>query len=136
MPPAGLRGREGIMQPAGWGLASALFSSAPARRPAWDGRWLKGNRCRRTLAGAEAAEAGWAILVKEAVANGRLAAGGDKAGPSSQLARLATAHGLTPDAIALAAALAKPWAAVVLSGAVTREQLAENLTGADGHYQD
>ena len=29
--------------------------------------------------------------------------------------------------MALAAALAKPWAAVVLSGAVTREQLAANL---------
>jgi aryl-alcohol dehydrogenase-like predicted oxidoreductase len=78
-------------------------------------------------AAAQAAEAGWAILIKEAVANGRLAPGGDKAGPSSPLARIADAHGLTPDAIALAAALAKPWAAVVLSGAVTREQLTANL---------
>jgi aryl-alcohol dehydrogenase-like predicted oxidoreductase len=78
-------------------------------------------------AAAEAAEAGWAILIKEAVANGRLAAGGDQAGPSSRLGRLAAAHGLTPDAIALAAALGKPWAAVVLSGAVTRGQLAANL---------
>jgi aryl-alcohol dehydrogenase-like predicted oxidoreductase len=79
-------------------------------------------------AAAEAAEAGWAILIKEAVANGRLAPGGDGAGPSSRLARLAAARGLTPDAIALAAALAQPWASVVLSGAVTCEQLAENLT--------
>jgi aryl-alcohol dehydrogenase-like predicted oxidoreductase len=79
-------------------------------------------------AAAEAAEAGWAILIKEAVANGRLAPGGDKAGPSSPLARLAAAHGLTPDAMALAAALANPWAVLVLSGAVTREQLAENLS--------
>ncbi len=78
-------------------------------------------------AAAEAAEAGWAILIKEAVANGRLTPGGDKAGPSSRLSRLAAAHGLTPDATALAAALAKPWATVVLSGAVTREQLAANL---------
>jgi aryl-alcohol dehydrogenase-like predicted oxidoreductase len=78
-------------------------------------------------AAAEAAEAGWAVLIKEAVANGRLAPGGDKAGPSSRLARLAAAHGLTPDAIALAAALARPWAAVVLSGAVTRAQLTANL---------
>jgi aryl-alcohol dehydrogenase-like predicted oxidoreductase len=78
-------------------------------------------------AAAEAAEAGWAVLVKEAVANGRLAPGGDKAGPSSPLARLAAAHGLTPDAIAVAAALARPWAAVVLSGAVTPGQLAANL---------
>ena len=78
-------------------------------------------------AAAEAAEAGWAILIKEAVANGRLAPGGDKAEPSSRLARLAGERGLTPDAIALAAALARPWAAVVLSGAVTREQLTANL---------
>jgi aryl-alcohol dehydrogenase-like predicted oxidoreductase len=78
-------------------------------------------------AAAEAAEAGWAVLIKEAVANGRLAPGGDMAGPDSRLGRLAAARGLTPDAIALAAALAKPWAAVVLSGAVTREQLAANL---------
>jgi aryl-alcohol dehydrogenase-like predicted oxidoreductase len=78
-------------------------------------------------AAAEAAAAGWAILIKEAVANGRLAPGGDEAGPSSRLGRLAAARGLTPDAIALAAALTKPWAAVVLSGAVTGEQLAANL---------
>ncbi len=79
-------------------------------------------------AAAEAAAAGWAILIKEAVANGRLAPGGDAAGPSTQLARVAAAHRLTPDAIALAAALANPWAAVVLSGAVTTDQLAANLS--------
>jgi len=78
-------------------------------------------------AAAEAAEAGWAILVKEAVANGRLAPGGDKSGQSSPLARLASAHAVTPDAIAVAAALANPWATVVLSGAVTCAQLTANL---------
>jgi aryl-alcohol dehydrogenase-like predicted oxidoreductase len=90
-------------------------------------------------AAAEAAAAGWAVLIKEAVANGRLAPGGDKAGPSSPLARLAAARGVTPDAIAMAAALAKPWAAVVLSGAVTRAQLAANLMAlaiTDGHDPD
>ena len=75
-------------------------------------------------AAAEAAAAGWAILVKEAVANGRLTAAG---GPPAPLTALATAHGVTEDAIALAAALAQPWASVVLSGAVTRAQLDENL---------
>ena len=39
----------------------------------------------------------------------------------------AAARGVTEDAIALAFALAQPWAAVVLSGAVTRAQLDENL---------
>ncbi len=80
-------------------------------------------------AAADAAAAGWAILIKEVVANGRLAPGGDQAGPHSPLARLATEHGLTPDAVAVAAALANPWATVVLSGAVTRAQLTDNLAG-------
>ena len=76
-------------------------------------------------AAAEAAAAGWAVLVKEAVANGRLTASG---GPPASLTALAAARGVTEDAIALAAALAQPWAAVVLSGAVTPAQLDENLT--------
>src|SRR6185437_12712136 len=75
-------------------------------------------------AAAEAAGAGWAILVKEAVANGRLTAAG---GPPAPLTAMAAARGVTEDAIALAAALAQPWASVVLSGAVTRAQLEENL---------
>jgi aryl-alcohol dehydrogenase-like predicted oxidoreductase len=75
-------------------------------------------------AAAEAAAAGWAVLVKEAVANGRLTAAG---GPPTPLTALAAARGVTEDAIALAAALAQPWASVVLSGAVTRAQLDENL---------
>jgi aryl-alcohol dehydrogenase-like predicted oxidoreductase len=72
-------------------------------------------------AAAEAAAAGWAVLVKEAVANGRLTPAGGAP------AALAAARGVTEDAIALAAALAQPWASVVLSGAVTRAQLDENL---------
>jgi len=75
-------------------------------------------------AAAEAAAAGWAVLVKEAVANGRLTAAG---GPPARLTALAAERGVTEDAIALAAALAQPWASVVLSGAVTRAQLEENL---------
>src|SRR5580700_7698167 len=75
-------------------------------------------------AAAEAAAAGWAVLVKEAVANGRLTAAG---APPASLTSLAAARGVGEDAIALAAALAQPWASVVLSGAVTRAQLAENL---------
>lgn len=79
-------------------------------------------------AAADAAAAGWAVLIKEAVANGRLAPGGNAAGPASPLARHAAAEGATTDALAIAAALAQPWAAVVLSGAVSVEQLHANLT--------
>jgi aryl-alcohol dehydrogenase-like predicted oxidoreductase len=76
-------------------------------------------------AAAEAAAAGWPVLVKEAVANGRLAPGGSA---PAVLSELATARGVTDDAIALAAVLANPWATVVLSGAVTTDQLQSNLT--------
>ena len=74
-------------------------------------------------AAAEAASAGWAVLVKEGVANGRLTPG-----PAPEpVTALAQARGVTADAIALAAALARPWASVVLSGAVTESQLTANL---------
>ena len=78
-------------------------------------------------AAAEAADAGWTILVKEALANGRLAPGGDPGGPPAEVTALARARDVTVDAIAIAAALANPWASVVLSGAVTPGQLHANL---------
>ncbi|MGH2636258.1 MAG: aldo/keto reductase [Actinomycetota bacterium] len=70
---------------------------------------------------AEAHGAGWGILVKEAMANGRLGPRGD-----GLLEGLAEAHAAGVDAVALAVALANPWADVVLSGAVTPEQLGSN----------
>jgi aryl-alcohol dehydrogenase-like predicted oxidoreductase len=78
-------------------------------------------------AAAEAAAAGWTILIKEALGNGRLAPGDGPDGPPAQIAEIAAARGVTADAIALAAALANPWASVVLSGAVTSRQLRANL---------
>jgi aryl-alcohol dehydrogenase-like predicted oxidoreductase len=79
-------------------------------------------------AAADAAQAGWAVLVKESVANGRLAPGGDAAGAESPLGRAAAEAGVTTDAVAIAAALAEPWATVVLSGAVSAAQLDANMT--------
>jgi aryl-alcohol dehydrogenase-like predicted oxidoreductase len=79
-------------------------------------------------AAAQAAHAGWAVLIKEAVANGRLAPGGDAAGPQAPLGVAAAAAGVTPDALAMGAALAQPWATAVLSGAVSPAQLEANLT--------
>ena len=58
---------------------------------------------------AEAHDAGWGVIVKEALANGRLA---------------------SQDQIAIAAALANPWVDVVLSGAVTVDQLRSNVMAA------
>ncbi len=78
-------------------------------------------------AAAEAAQAGWAVLIKEAVANGRLAPGGDATGPGSPLGATEAGACVTPDAIAISAALAQPWATIVLSGAVSAAQLQSNV---------
>jgi aryl-alcohol dehydrogenase-like predicted oxidoreductase len=67
--------------------------------------------------------AGLGVIVKEAVANGRLTARGDV----PQLIDAAAQAGLSADALALAAVLAQPWADVVLSGAATADILASNL---------
>lgn len=69
----------------------------------------------------EAHEAGWFVVVKEAMANGRLVA------ENSELAALADSAGFGRDALALAVALAQPWADVVLSGAATVAQLEQNI---------
>jgi len=75
---------------------------------------------------AEARAAGWGVIVKEAVANGRLTPHGQ--GPAAAvLGRVAARHGTGVDAVALAAVLANPWVDVVLSGAVTPAQLTSNL---------
>ena len=67
--------------------------------------------------------AGWRVVVKEGVANGRLAVDVPPA-----LAAVAAAKGTGPDAVALGAAAAQPWCDVVLSGAVTPDQLRSNAT--------
>ncbi len=72
---------------------------------------------------ARAHEAGWLVVVKEAVANGRLTPAGDE----PPAAALAAADGQALDAFASGVARAQPWSEVVLSGAVTAAQLASNL---------
>ncbi|KUO14512.1 aldo/keto reductase [Streptomyces dysideae] len=72
---------------------------------------------------AEAHEAGLTVIVKEAMANGRLA---DPHAPDA-LKAVAAETGLGCDAVALALVLRQPWAGVVLSGAATVTQLASNL---------
>jgi aryl-alcohol dehydrogenase-like predicted oxidoreductase len=71
-------------------------------------------------------EAGWLVVVKEGVANGRLA--GVEA--PAALRDAADSLNVTPDALALAMALAQPWSPTVLSGAVTLSQLDANLAAA------
>ncbi|MBA3263226.1 MAG: aldo/keto reductase [Thermoleophilaceae bacterium] len=81
---------------------------------------------------ARAHEAGLRVLVKEALANGRLAA----RGADQTLAATARERGASEDAVALGAALARPWADVVLSGAATVAQLESNLAALDLAWDD
>jgi aryl-alcohol dehydrogenase-like predicted oxidoreductase len=76
---------------------------------------------------AEAHAAGARVIVKEAVANGRLAPGGQDGDSARRVAAVAAELGLPVDRLAIAAALAQPWASVVLSGAVDAQQLASNV---------
>jgi len=91
---------------------------------------------------AEAKAAGWGVIVKEALANGRLATfppPAALAAPGSPASRarpwpLESVAGrlhCAADAVAIAAALAQPWSDVILSGAVSPEQLAGNLAAVD-----
>ena len=81
---------------------------------------------------ARAHAAGLEVYVKEALANGRLA---DRGG-NAVLAAAARERDTGPDAIALAAALAQPWAGVVLSGAATVAQLESNLMARELAWRD
>jgi aryl-alcohol dehydrogenase-like predicted oxidoreductase len=83
---------------------------------------------------AEAHHAGMGVIVKEALANGRLTDRNDDAEFSTKrriLEREANRIGCSFDALAMAAALAQPWADVVLSGAATRDQVHSNLRAMD-----
>jgi aryl-alcohol dehydrogenase-like predicted oxidoreductase len=81
---------------------------------------------------ARAHEAGLYVMVKEALANGRLTARGSV----PALAETARERGTTEDAVALAAALAQPWADLVLSGAATESQLRSNLVARELVWDD
>ena len=89
-------------------------------RPAASTPCRRRGTCSSRSAGpalARAHAAGLRVIVKEALANGRLTQrGGGEPGIAEQ---------------AIAAALAQPWADVVLSGAATIEHLHANLAAAD-----
>jgi aryl-alcohol dehydrogenase-like predicted oxidoreductase len=90
------------------------------------------HECAAAGALARAREAGLYVMVKEALANGRLTARG--ANPA--LGRAARERGTTEDALALSAALAQPWVDLVLSGAATVAQLRSNLAARELAWDD
>jgi aryl-alcohol dehydrogenase-like predicted oxidoreductase len=80
---------------------------------------------------AAAHDAGLGVMIKEALANGRLTAREDPDGP---LAAAARERATTPDALALAAVLAQGWVDVALSGAATAGQVRSNLAALDVNW--
>lgn len=76
----------------------------------------------------QASDAGWIVIIKEALANGRLSDRGD---PPAGLRDVAAAHHVGVDAIAISVALAQPFTNVVLSGASTCDQLRSNVTARE-----
>ncbi len=87
----------------------------------------------------EARLAGMGIIIKEALANGRLTPRNPDPAFAGQLNRLqqeADRLSTTVDALALAAALAQPWADVVLSGAAVVEQVRSNAAAVEVQWDD
>jgi aryl-alcohol dehydrogenase-like predicted oxidoreductase len=87
----------------------------------------------------EAQQAGMGVIVKEALANGRLTERNHAPEFAEQrrvLAQLAQRRQCTVDALAIAAVLAQPWADVVLSGAATVEHLQANLAALEVRWDD
>ncbi len=82
----------------------------------------------------DAHQAGMGVIVKEALANGRLTPRNDE--PKFQkkremLERVAANYETTIDAIALAAILKQPWVDIVLSGAATVDHIGSNVKALD-----
>ena len=86
-----------------------------------------------------AAAAGLGVIVKEALANGRLTEANQAPEFDRQRKRLqqeAQRLATTVDALAIAAALAQPWASVVLSGAAATSHLVSNLRATEVIWDD
>ena len=102
-----------------------MLSEKAFGRVATDGRVRP-----RSPALEEARAAGLGVIVKEALANGRLTARNNDPAFAARRRRLeeeAARFGVSLDALALAAVLVRPWLDVVLSGAAAVDQLRSNL---------
>ncbi|WP_322521394.1 aldo/keto reductase [Guyparkeria halophila] len=132
------------------GVAIGLTTSGPAQaetlarameveiegRPLFDAVQATANLFEPSVLGQleKASEAGMAVIIKEAVANGRLTARNDrpKDAPALQtLDAVAGRHGVGRDALAIGWLLDHPFVDMVLSGAGNAEQLGSNLRALD-----
>jgi aryl-alcohol dehydrogenase-like predicted oxidoreductase len=87
----------------------------------------------------DAYDAGMKVVVKESLANGRLTQAnrdeGDLLYPSvARIRELAERRGTNVETLALAAALTRPWASFVLSGAATVDQIRSTVVALDFAY--
>jgi aryl-alcohol dehydrogenase-like predicted oxidoreductase len=87
----------------------------------------------------EARDAGMKVVVKESLANGRLTQGNrdkdDVLFPAvARIRELAESRGTTIEMLALAAAVARPWADVGLTGAATVGQIQSNVAALELAY--
>ncbi len=118
-----------------------------ALRAEWEGKRLfdtvqaTWNPLEPSAAGALALahSEGVGVILKEVLANGRLTRRNDDPsfGPSWRtLTQHAERLQTTAEALAFAAALARPWADIVLSGAATEAQLQDNLSALSVAWDD
>jgi aryl-alcohol dehydrogenase-like predicted oxidoreductase len=89
----------------------------------------------------DAHDAGMKVVVKESLANGRLTHGNrnedEVVFPAvAWIRELAEARGTTVDMLALGAALARPWADIVLTGAATVAQIQSNVAALELPYDN
>ncbi len=85
---------------------------------------------------AEAHNAGMGVIIKEAVANGRLTARNSELAVVNPMRAQAERLETTIDALAMAAVLAQPWCDIVLSGAATVEHLRSNVVAENVAWDD
>ena len=133
------RGIRAGLSVSGAGQAIAIRRSFEVRRdgePVFDSVQATWNLLERGAESAltDAHDAGMRVVVKESLANGRLTQGNRRADEAlspavAEIREVAEGRGTTVELLALRAALARPWANVVLTGAATVAQI-ESSAGA------
>jgi aryl-alcohol dehydrogenase-like predicted oxidoreductase len=89
----------------------------------------------------DAHDAGMKVVVKESLANGRLTNGNRNTSEAvfpwvARIREIAESRGTTIEMLALAAALGRPWADIVLTGAATVGQIQSSVAALDLPYDD
>jgi aryl-alcohol dehydrogenase-like predicted oxidoreductase len=138
------RGIRAGLSVSGAGQAVAIRKSLDVRRDGervFDSVQATWNLLERGAESAlqDAHDAGMRVVVKESLANGRLTqANRDEDNALhpgvARIREVAESRGTTIETLALAAALARPWANIVLSGAATVRQIRSTVATLDFAY--